>query len=35
MPQHIERLATYLWFTVNHNTCFKLPLVFWYYYFTR
>jgi len=21
--------------TVNHNTCFKLPLVFWYYYFTR
>jgi len=24
-----------LWFTVNRNTCFKLPLVFWHYYFTR
>jgi len=19
-----------LWLTVNHNTCFKLPLVFWH-----
>jgi len=33
MPQHHKCLAIYselsdLWFTVNHSTCFKLPLVF-------